>query len=687
MCQYHRQFVYENITYYTFINRVLDLVVKIRTCSLASDHIAIYLPNCYNYIEILLASLISGRNIEHWNHDTLKSDSAVLVFTNQKYRRYFSLTTKIIIIDEQIKNIPFQQGLVEDKLEKLELLGKLLNTTVQLFTVDSKVITYSHHHIKYFLKHIASKNQDTLVSIPLHHPLGSLWSLQVIFSGKRLDFGTNIRNNPSKQVICVYPYTKIFTQMNVTIICYIPLLQKYSLQNSHKVTYRYFYYPLGLELFYNISFKKSSVSQLENEPLLTFTTDLPNSITYYSTKKFKIKPELVEYLSYPSNKISITNLKIKKKLTRFEITYTSPDVLLTTPPIQPPIQTPIHETLEAVESTYYNLSLYIYNKLMTHDEMRTVYKQALFLFPQLKLSWEDGKQVQDTQEAQETGQPLFLEEGKLMKDLVFELLSKPQKAVFYLVLQRTNNISKNRISLILSPTINHLPQILQYFNESFTLNRQIEETIVYHNKIDPARQYIRTYISYILHIIVNLYYQVCNKILSLTHLTHLTETTAYFYNKIIPEPILQSLPQKNVKSFLLFTLLKSIKKYCPEILVYNLDTNTILPLPLLDNSWLTASYLDFYSSLNSPIPILQNFSQQFENKMSDTILYISTDYSDNQDYYSYTFGNKGLSYINLSLHKKSLYISIFIHNLGYKIILKEVVDDFVAQIYTTTSLT
>ena len=114
--QYHRKYIYNNITYYTFITRILHLVYKIKNSTNINHTIAIYLPNCYNYLEILLASIISGRNIIHWNHDSEKAQKNIdnenihLIFTCLEFKRYFTSDKITIIIDENVKNIPFPKN-------------------------------------------------------------------------------------------------------------------------------------------------------------------------------------------------------------------------------------------------------------------------------------------------------------------------------------------------------------------------------------------------------------------------------------------------------------------------------------------------------------------------------------------------------------------------------------------------
>ena len=113
----------------------------------------------------------------------------------------------------------------------------------------------------------------------------------------------------------------------------------------------------------------------------------------------------------------------------------------------------------------------------------------------------------------------------------------------------------------------------------------------------------------------------------------------------------------------------------------------ILPLPLIENSIksLQPYYLNFYEQLLQAnnchfSKIITSFSKQLSKSLSKNIIYVNSNYSNQSNYYSYTFGKKGISYIDISLHKNSIYISIFIRDLGYKIILKKVIEEFIIKL-------
>ena len=666
--QYHRKYIYNNITYYTFITRILHLVLKIKNSTDIKHTIAIYLPNCYNYLEILLASIISGRNIIHWNHysnktsEIINTESIHIIFTCVEFKRYFTSHKTIIIIDENVKNIPFPDSdILETQITNLEKLN-VLNKGLQIFTIDSHQVQYNQHHLKYFLKHTKNKTPDTLLAIPLHNPLGCFWCLKIIFSGKRIFFGKNMNNLKKriKNVVCMYPYNSLFQNLSSPMICYLPNLhENYQLSNIHKVSYRYFYFPVGIELFYNISFKKYQNATIK------FTTQLSKSIMYDSYKKLKINPKLIKYLGITRGKIIFNKINLRKNKESIEISY---NPKLKAPVLENLPNKNIHLLKNTITNKYYKLFLYIYGGLITNQEIDEIYQEAVVCFPHLTKS-----------------QPIFLEEGKMMKDVVYRLLNDTENITFRLIIQRTNNIYKNRISIILPNKIKKYREILTYFNVAF----KVVKNIIYQplkeiNNIPNTVKYIANYILYIFHILINMYYQMCNHIISIKNIS---EDTSYFYNEIIPEDVLQKLPKNNVKSTIIFTLLQSIKKYCPEILVYNLDTDMILPLPLIENSikGLQSYYLDFYEQLsysnNSKVSkIITSFSKQLSQSLSQNIIYINVDYSNKSNYYSYTFGKRGISYIDLSLHKNSLYISIFIRNLGYKIILKKVIEEFIIKL-------
>ena len=664
--QYHRKYIYNNITYYTFITRILHLVCKIKNSTDINHTIAIYLPNCYNYLEILLASIISGRNIIHWNHyskktlKTINNENIHIIFTCLEFKRYFTSDKTTIIIDENVKNIPFpKNNILETQIKNLEKLN-ILNKGLQIFTMNSYQVRYNQHHIKYFLKHTKNKTPNTLLAIPLHNPLGCFWCLKIIFSGKRIFFGKDMNlKKRIKNVVCMYPYNSLFQNLSSPMICYLPNLhENYQLSNVHKVSYRYFYFHVGIELFYNISFKKYQNS-------IKFTTQLPKSVTYDSYKKLKINPKLIKYLCISKSKIEFYKINLKKNKENIEISY-KPKLKMHT------FKNPQNKEINLLENTvtneYYKLFLYIYGDLITNQEIDEIYHEAVVCFPQLTKR-----------------EPIFLEDGKMMKEVVYELLNETENTTFQLVIQRTNNIYKNRISIIIPNKIQNYHEILEYFNDSFKVVKNITyQPLIEIGNISNTVKYIANCILYILHILINMYYQMCNHILSIKNIS---EDTSYFYNEIIPEEVLHNLPKNKVKSTIIFTLLQSIKQYCPEILVYNLDTDTILPLPLIENSikGLQSIYLDFYEQLlytnNSNVSkIITSFSKQLSQSLSQNIIYINSNYSNQSNYYSYTFGKRGISYIDLSLHKNSLYISIFIRNLGYKIILKKVIEEFIIKL-------
>ena len=104
----------------------------------------------------------------------------------------------------------------------------------------------------------------------------------------------------------MYPYNSLFQELSSPMICYLPNLhENYQLSNIHKVSYRYFYLPVGIELFYSISFKKYTDS-------IKFTTQLPKSVTYESYKKLKINPKLIKYLCISENKIEFYKINLRK---------------------------------------------------------------------------------------------------------------------------------------------------------------------------------------------------------------------------------------------------------------------------------------------------------------------------------------------------------------------------------------
>ena len=133
----------------------------------------------------------------------------------------------------------------------------------------------------------------------------------------------------------------------------------------------------------------------------------------------------------------------------------------------------------------------------------------------------------------------------MMKEVVYELLNDTENTTFQLVIQRTNNIYKNRISIIIPNKIQNYHEILDYFNDSFKVVKETNyQPLIEIKYISNTVKYITNYILYIFHILINMYYHMCNHILSIKNIS---ENTSYFYNEIIPEDVLHNLPKKKYK--------------------------------------------------------------------------------------------------------------------------------------------
>ena len=65
--KYYNNLIYKNISYKQFINNIINISNKLKLYK----NIIIYLPNCYQYIELIFASFLSNTNLIHSSKDSI----------------------------------------------------------------------------------------------------------------------------------------------------------------------------------------------------------------------------------------------------------------------------------------------------------------------------------------------------------------------------------------------------------------------------------------------------------------------------------------------------------------------------------------------------------------------------------------------------------------------------------------
>ena len=75
-------FIYKNITYYVFLNNVFNLANKLQ--NLQDTELFVYLPNSYQLIEFIIASIFANKNINYLQYSTIHKLHTIQKYTSNE---------------------------------------------------------------------------------------------------------------------------------------------------------------------------------------------------------------------------------------------------------------------------------------------------------------------------------------------------------------------------------------------------------------------------------------------------------------------------------------------------------------------------------------------------------------------------------------------------------------------------